>query len=55
MIDGGSIGFYRVYDIYDVKNKSEELNQRFKETGKMIGEGTLTKQEEEKIKKMLGD
>ena len=49
-----NIGKYSVYKILDVRDKSEDLDFRRVEEEKLSGEGDLTKEEEEHIKKVLG-
>lgn len=44
-----------VYKITGVNEKSEELNFRGVEEYKLSGEGDFTKEEEEHIKKVLGN
>lgn len=50
-----NIGKYMVYKITGVNEKSEELNFRGVEEYKLSGEGDFTKEEEEHIKKVLGN
>lgn len=50
-----NIGKYAVYKITNVADYSEDLNFRGIENAKLSGEGDFTKEEEEHIKKIMGN